>query len=325
MLEASLDPRLVGRATPRKRLHVIAIAAGMAITSAIPAHAIIFERLVDCCPMSPTIYYGVNYPSLSPDGCVLAYTDVTTYPWHYEWWPHIVLSSQCGGPGGSVHPPEHVNGWVQMPEWSPDGRFLAFVAGGYGPTIGIYIYDTIFGMYQRIEDTQWVMSLAWTQDGQSIVYQVLDALYRVDVQGGAPVTLGVAGEEPTCGPDNAVAFVRGSDLWILADNGQERQLTNTLAIESSPAWSPDGKWIAFASDRSGNVDIWITAATGGTAVQITTDPAQEYQPSWSGNSRLVFARFNAINDEDIWLATDLPDWTIPVESRSWGTVKSLYR
>jgi len=325
MLESILEPKLAWLSMTRKRSQVIAIAAGMTITSTIPVNAITFERLVDCCPMSTTIYYGLQDPSLSPDGCLLAYTDATTYPWIYEWWPHIEFSSHCGNPGYNVHPPEHGNGWVQTPEWSPDGRFLAFIANGLGPTVGIYIYDTLSGSYQQLTETQWVVSLAWTQDGQAIVYQALDALYRVAVQGGTPMPLGVAGFQPTCGPDGAVAYVRSGDLWILASNGEERRLTSTRASDGDPAWSPDGKWIAFASDRSGNVDIWITAATGGTAVQITEDPARESQPSWSGNSRLVFVRFNGVNDEDIWLATDLPDWTISIESRSWSAMKQLFR
>jgi Tol biopolymer transport system component len=202
---------------------------------------------------------------------------------------------------------------------------LAFFAGGYGSALGIYTYDTWHETYLRVVEAQWVWDLEWTLDGQSIVYQDFQALYRVPAAGGAPVSLGVTGIQPTCGPDDAVAYARAGDLWILSSDGQERRLTNTPAHEASPAWSPDGRWIAFESDRDGSTDIWITATTGGTAVRVTEGPAQDHQPSWSGDSRLVFWRFNAINDEDIWMATDLPDWTIPVESRSWSAMKQLFK
>jgi Tol biopolymer transport system component len=57
-------------------------------------------------------------------------------------------------------------------------------------------------------------------------------------------------------------------------------------LQEQPTWSPDGRFIAYASNQSGNFDIWVQPLGGGRAVQVTTDPATDWEPAWSpdGNS-----------------------------------------
>jgi Tol biopolymer transport system component len=52
------------------------------------------------------------------------------------------------------------------------------------------------------------------------------------------------------------------------------QFTTHPANERSAAWSPDDKWLAFTSNRSGNEDLWIKPVAGGEAIQVTEDPAE---------------------------------------------------
>ena len=67
------------------------------------------------------------------------------------------------------------------------------------------------------------------------------------------------------------------------------QLTFAAGLQGEPSWSPDGRMVAFSSDRSGNLDIWIQAVDGGNPVQVTTSPAHDWQPDWSLDGRsLVF-------------------------------------
>jgi len=54
-----------------------------------------------------------------------------------------------------------------------------------------------------------------------------------------------------------------------------------------PSWSPDGKWLAYASDESGNMDIWKRPVEGGKAIQITNSPYNEIQPAWSPDGRTI--------------------------------------
>ena len=61
-----------------------------------------------------------------------------------------------------------------------------------------------------------------------------------------------------------VAFTYGGDLWIAnRDGGEARRLTSTPAVERDPQFSPDGKWIAFTSNRSGNNDVYVIPTEGG--------------------------------------------------------------
>lgn len=68
------------------------------------------------------------------------------------------------------------------------------------------------------------------------------------------------------------------------------RLTFGPSLQTDPAFSPDGKFIAYASDRAGNFDIWVQALSGGSEpVQVTKSPAQDTQPAWSPDGgTLVF-------------------------------------
>jgi Tol biopolymer transport system component len=54
-----------------------------------------------------------------------------------------------------------------------------------------------------------------------------------------------------------------------------------------PAWSPDGKAIAFQSERGGQRDTWTVPTSGGEPRQITNDPDPDYQPAWSPDGRWI--------------------------------------
>jgi len=68
-----------------------------------------------------------------------------------------------------------------------------------------------------------------------------------------------------------------------------QRLTTEPGWEGEPAISPKGNMIAYSSDQSGNLDIWIVHASGGNALQLTTDPSSDTDPTWyPDGSRIVF-------------------------------------
>ena len=67
------------------------------------------------------------------------------------------------------------------------------------------------------------------------------------------------------------------------------RLTFDEGFQGEPTWSPDGRFIAYSSDKSGNFDICVQPVGGGDAVQVTKSPTHEWQPDWSPDgSQIVF-------------------------------------
>ncbi|MBN2000574.1 PD40 domain-containing protein [candidate division KSB1 bacterium] len=85
-----------------------------------------------------------------------------------------------------------------------------------------------------------------------------------------------------------VAFIYGGDLWI-ADltGGDARRLTSTPAVESHPHFSPDGRWIAFTSNRSGVEAVYIVSTDGGTPIRLSWYPAPSTVCGWTPDGKRI--------------------------------------
>ncbi|MDX2225400.1 MAG: amidohydrolase family protein [Rhodospirillaceae bacterium] len=111
--------------------------------------------------------------------------------------------------------------------------------------------------------------------------------YDFDTPGPRPVK-GMRG--PVVAPDGAtVAFAALGDIWLADRAGTARRLTDDAALDYDPAWSADGRSIAFVSDRSGKTEIWAHDLASGAQRQLTRTATEVQFPSWSPDgTRIAF-------------------------------------
>lgn len=105
-----------------------------------------------------------------------------------------------------------------------------------------------------------------------------------------------------------IVFAYGGYLWTVPrEGGAARQLT-TGGHESSPVFSPDGKWIAFSANYDGNRDVFVMPASGGEPKRLTWHPAQDGAVGWTPDGKKVLF----VSDRDAW-ADITRFYTVPVE------------
>jgi len=107
-------------------------------------------------------------------------------------------------------------------------------------------------------------------------------------------------------PDGkTIVFEMLGDIYTLPiEGGQAKLISGGMAFDSQPKFSPDGKWIAFLSDREGSDNIWIMRPDGKDAKQVSKDPGSDFvTPSWSPDGKYIFVSKAAagIASYEIWM------------------------
>ena len=112
-----------------------------------------------------------------------------------------------------------------------------------------------------------------------------------------------------------IVFDLLGDLYVLPIGGGEAlSLTHGVAWDMQPRYSPDGKWIAFTSDRAGGDNVWVIRRDGTGAKQVTKESFQLLNdPVWSPDGETIAARkhftdFRSLGAGEIWLATASSRW-----------------
>lgn len=93
--------------------------------------------------------------------------------------------------------------------------------------------------------------------------------------------------------EGRVAFGYLGDIWVADEDGRNVQrLTVNRARDVYPRFSPDGKWIAFSSDRNGNLDVYVMPSAGGSVKQLTFHSSEDSVLNWSPDGRSILFSAN---------------------------------
>ena len=225
-----------------------------------------------------------------------------------------------GGPPVTVVADDFYN-W--SPAWSPEG-FLYF-ASNRGGSMNLWRVTLDESSGRVLSDPQpittsseWSALPSLSREGDRLIYATESSRSFVELVPFDPETAQVDGPPSlvyqgarairSCdvSPDGAWLALDASspteDLLLIRSDGSElRQLTNDLARDRIPYWSPDGNWILFASSRSGKYEAWTIRPDGSGLTQITHLPDQPvYFPFWSPDGKQIgfyyFSRGTAVLD-----------------------------
>jgi dipeptidyl aminopeptidase/acylaminoacyl peptidase len=204
------------------------------------------------------------------------------------------------------------------PRWSPDGNFLAFLSsrkgadGDEGKT-QVYLLSRQGGEAQRLTVTiQDVEDFAWAPDGKRLVLilrdpspEDLEAAATKRDEDGADKKKSKAQRpwviDRLYFKEDTVGYLerRRTHLYVFDIASKSmKQVSSGDYDDTDPAWSPDGKQLAFASNRSRPdpdatyaMNIWVVGADntdkGATTTQVTTGLAGDHQPAWSPDGKWI--------------------------------------
>ena len=194
------------------------------------------------------------------------------------------------------------------PVWFGDTVY--FLSDRSGP-VTLFAYERKTRTVKQVIDNKGLDFKSLSAGPDALVYEQFGGIYIFNPSSGksAKVDVRIAGDLPSTRPHyekvadrienagispsgaRAVFEARGEIFTVPADKGDARNLTHTPRVaERDPAWSPDGKSIAFFSDESGEYELHIVDQSGlgaGKKINLGNPPSFFYAPLWSPDSKKI--------------------------------------
>jgi Tol biopolymer transport system component len=188
----------------------------------------------------------------------------------------------------------------QNPRVSPDGRLVLVEVSG-----DLWVQDTMRMTFTRLTSDATAANTypVWTPDGKKVVFRTLSGIRWIDTDGGGrsqaiPAT-SLQDYPNSVSPDGStLAFIRvtadkdkSADVYVLSLRGeaQPHAIVTTPAYEGGPQFSPDGHWLAYVSDESGEFQVYVRPFPGpDRRWQVSTQGGRH--PRWNRNGNELFYR-----------------------------------
>jgi dipeptidyl aminopeptidase/acylaminoacyl peptidase len=250
----------------------------------------------------------VAQPELSPDGQWVAYAVRTKMLKEDKIEQRLWMVSTRGG---DPLPMTAQGVSSSHPRWSPDGKYLAFLSSRDADKSQVWLLNRLGGEAVRLTETaQGVNDFEWSPDSTRLVLILQDPKPE-DVEAAKDKDKDKPAPKPKTPPpfvidrlqfkQDTVGYLDRRRTHLYAFDVTAKSLTQITSgdyDDDEPAWSPDGKSLAFTSnrstpdpDRNFNTDIWVVAANntdkGAHLTQITTNPGADHSPTWSPDGKWI--------------------------------------
>jgi TolB protein len=260
-----------------------------------------------------------SYPSPSPNGGRIAFASNRSGEFQI-----FIMNSD----GTGLLQVTHDTGGNVTPSWSPDGRMIAFASTEQRDgNAEVYVMNADGSDQRRLTNNPADDSHPhWSPDSQRIIFSSSrttqnpkgpewDDIFSMNVNGSdlqqhthcaaictfpsySPDVRKIAYRRVTNSPAFQWDFTpaqRNSEIFVAnIDGTNEMNVSNSAGFDGWPAWSPDGRWIAFASNRLGpaNVGQIFVVHPDGTGLKQISSSGSFVQPAWSSDGRRIYAYQN---------------------------------
>ena len=216
-----------------------------------------------------------THPSWSPDGRRIAYVSLDRR--HLGEYTHDLRAMNADGTN-DVALIARSDDVLRSPVWSPNGQYIAFNEDNAGRIPQIAVFDLNSRSAETLTSLFKAENPLWSPDRQHILFEAID---RSKLYSSIP---------------------EQSDVFVIdADGSTLANLTDDDGWDRSPSWSPDGRRIAFSSDRNGEYDIYVMNANGSAVTQLTDAPGRDFLPSWAPDGQRIAFLSTRDGDSGIYI------------------------
>jgi Tol biopolymer transport system component len=238
--------------------------------------------------------YTLNFPRWSPDGRLIAAVDLTAplaAAYRYVDATKTEKAALIGRSGipSSIFLAGPGPNQVRSVAPPPGGTAISSLAW-LDPDVVVYSQaDSVSGSAGRIVRHN-LRSGAW----QTLLLSPQSSAV-LDISGPGRIVFDV---DPTSAPESLREFSRKDKAgftptrWLTRGNSRDRQ----------PVYSPDGEWVLFSSNRSGNQDLWEVSTKAGALRRITDDPGDDWDPAFTPDGRKILWASSRAGHLEIWMA-----------------------